>query len=217
MVSQNPTVILQNSHNVQKELDGGKEQKEVLPFSFLFLLFKTQAFQRLLICAFLCSPAPSAACLSTSCSCWLGQELKCDCLSLGHPEWFHIKSYVLFSPNAIFAAGEHLKKGNRILRNKNYPDTYTHSLGANLPSVYLNKVNVHFHMGARTIFMYAGLGAVFCSVCLGLLSFLGVVLSLAGTRTREPEGDMLGRAAAHPCHTSRLNKPSFLLVHDSLQ
>ena len=72
-------------------------------------------------------------------------------------------------------------------------------------------------MGARTIFMYAGLGAVFCSVCLGLLSFLGVVLSLAGTRTREPEGDMLGRAAAHPCHTSRLNKPSFLLVHDSLQ
>ena len=39
MVSQNPTVILQNSHNVQKELDGGKEQKEVLPFSFLFFFF----------------------------------------------------------------------------------------------------------------------------------------------------------------------------------
>lgn len=104
MVSQNPTVILQNSHNVQKELDGGKEQKEVLPFfffPFLFLLFKTQAFQRLLICAFLCSPAPFAACLSTSCSCWLGQELKCDCLSLGHPEWFHVKFYVLFSPNFL--------------------------------------------------------------------------------------------------------------------
>lgn len=97
--SQNPTVILQNSQNVQKELDGGEKQKEVLPF-FSFL-FKTQAFQRLLICAFLCFSAPFAACLSTSCSCWLGQELKCDCLSLGYPEWFHVKSYVLFSPNFL--------------------------------------------------------------------------------------------------------------------
>ena len=119
-------------------------------FFFLFLLFKTQAFQRLLICAFLCFPAPFAACLSTSCSCWLGQELKCDYLSLGYLEWFHVKSYVLFSPNFLLmlsSAGEHLKRGNRILRNKNYLNTHTHPLGANLPSVYLNKVNVHFHMG----------------------------------------------------------------------
>ena len=41
MVSQNPTVILQNSHNVQKELDGGKEQKEVLPFFFFSFSFSS--------------------------------------------------------------------------------------------------------------------------------------------------------------------------------
>lgn len=73
-----------------------------------------------------------------------------NCLSLGYRNgsilslmyYFHPS----FSPNAVFSAGEHLKKETEYYRIKITP-THTHPLGANVPSVYLNKVNLHFHMG----------------------------------------------------------------------
>lgn len=74
------------------------------------------------MCAFLGFAAPSAASLSTSCSCWPGQELKWDCLSLGYPEWFHVMSYALllpnFSTNCSLSAKAHFKKGNGVLWKK---------------------------------------------------------------------------------------------------